>query len=166
MILVPLEVLTDAVTWQGEVYAPSPDGVGELPADLVAHLAAIEAQEPAPEKQRIIPIRPGVFINDVLWNGIIYASTQGVEADPPADLVEWAQMTMPNLLHPAPAQADPQTVGPDGSMLEIDSPDLVAQFTVIVPEPIPSGVVNDSGHAVFGDQPQVLEDIDAPLVAV
>lgn len=162
MIYVPLETLTEALIWQNEVYVPTQDGAGVLPGDLAAHLAAGEAGAPATTKPRIIPIRPDLIIDAVLWEGTIYAPTPGVATEPPRELVQWLEVMQPDNLYTDQLLEDaaPDGVTPDGSRRESASPDLVAQELTLTPEQALSGLVTDGGHAAFGATPEVIEEIN------
>lgn len=172
MIYVPLEDLAETVIWNSEVYAPHPDGKGQLPADLIAHLQRQQMPSESEPNQSYIAVRPGVISCDVLWNNRIYSPQHGETRDVPADLFGWLIENRPDLLAmDAFTIVKEKAAPPDGSRLELESPDLIAEQIAPGDMPTaPDGTVDDSGHASIGDLPdaddeEIILDVGTQIIA-
>lgn len=168
MILVPIEALDEAVVWNSEIYVPDQDGTGQLPADLVAHLAHRKSVTASPNSG-LVPIRPGILNQDVLWDKVIYVTDPQATGEPPAEMLEWLQVMRPDVMMIAPAAALPASeVAPDGSRIEMAMPDLIAVPLNEWQIPsAPSGIVNDVGHSMIGGGAgeEILLEVGTAMVA-
>lgn len=172
MIYVPLEDLAETVIWNSEVYAPHPEGKGQLPADLIAHLQRQQMPSESEPNQSYIAVRPGVIACDVLWNNRIYSPQDDATHDVPADLLAWLVSSRPELLVMDVLETAKQKAAPpDGSRLELESPDLIAEQIAPGDMPTaPNGTVEDSGHASIGDLPdtddeEIILDVGTQIIA-
>jgi hypothetical protein len=168
MILVPIEALDEAVVWNSEIYVPNQDGTGQLPADLVAYLANRKSVTASPNSG-LVPIRPGILNQDVLWDKVIYVTDPQATGEPPAEMLEWLQVMRPDVMMIAPAAAIlASEVAPDGSRIDMVAPDLIAVPLNEWQIPsAPSGIVNDVGHSMIGGGAgeEILLEVGTAIVA-
>lgn len=160
MIYVPLEALTEAISWGAEVYAPHQDGTGELPPDLVAYLDSVSERKVS-DPPGIAYVRSGVLAGSVKWGKTLYVPMDGAKEDPPQELIDFLIEHQPALVVTDQEVDQPETVTPDGSRRETDQPNLTAGRVQIQQQPDPNGVVRESGKAGFTEkdfEPQSVEE--------